>query len=152
MTNKELLTRWYGKVFAIKGIGDVCILSDTAHFGAPEWYVNSINKHTPAITIEVKYDDEFNYVTISYNELARAVEVDENMSTQDSFDDLTVGTKFQIQDSLGNIIELVVITKHFDEVFCYYANSGNARSGHTTILTNNYINSNEKFKILGVEQ
>jgi len=53
MTNKEILSKWFGKVFAIKGIGDVCILADTAHFGAPEWYVNSINKHTPAITIEI---------------------------------------------------------------------------------------------------
>lgn len=151
MTNKELLTKWYGKVFAIEGYGDVCILAETTHFGAPDWYVNSINKHTPAITIEVKHDDDFNYVIISYNELARAVEVDENLSTKDSFDDLTEGTRFQIQDSLGRITEFVVITKHLDEVFCYYANSGNARKGHTTILTNNYINSNEKFKILGVE-
>ena len=91
MTNKEILSKWFGKVFAIKGIGDVCILADTAHFGAPEWYVNSINKHTPAITIEIKCDGEFDYKTISYNELARAVEVNENLSTQDSFDDLTVG-------------------------------------------------------------
>ena len=60
MTNKELLTKWYGKVFAIEGIGDVCILAETTHFGAPDWYVNSINKNTPAITIEIKYDDEFN--------------------------------------------------------------------------------------------
>lgn len=151
MTNKELLIRWYGKVFAIKGIGDVCILSDTAHFGAPKWYVNSINKHTPAITIEIKCDDEFGYKTISYNELARAVEVNENLSTQDSFDDLTEGAKFQIQDSKGYIKKLVVIAKHLDEVFCYYADSGSARVGNTTILSINYINSNEKFKLLGVE-
>lgn len=148
MTNKEILSKWFGKVFAIKGIGDVCILADTAHFGAPEWYVNSINKHTPAITIEIKCDDEFDYKTISYNELARAVEVNENLSTQDSFDDLTAGTKFQIQDSRGYIKELVVIAKHLDEVFCYYANCGNARVGNTTILSINYINSNDNFKIL----
>lgn len=151
MTNKEILSKWFGKVFAIKGIGDVCILADTAHFGAPEWYVNSINKHTPAITIEIKCDAEFDYKTISYNELARAVEVNENLSSQDSFDDLTVGTKFQIQDSRGYIKELVVIAKHLDEVFCYYADSGSARVGNTTILSINYINSNEKFKLLGVE-
>ena len=150
MTNKELLTKWYGKVFAIKGIGDVCILADTTHFGAPEWYVNSINKYTPAITIEVKCDDEFNYVAISFNELARAVEVDENLSTKDSFDDLTEGAKFQILDSKGYIRELVVIAKHLDEVFCYYADSGSARVGNTTILSINYINSNEKFKILEI--
>lgn len=148
MTNKELLTKWFGKVFTIKGIGNVCILADTAHFGAPEWYVNSINKHTPAITIEIKCDDEFDYKTISYNELARAVEVNENLSTQDSFDDLSAGTKFQIQDSRGYIKELVVIAKHLDEVFCYYANSGSARVGNTTILSINYINSNDNFKIL----
>ena len=148
MTNKEILSKWFGKVFAIKGIGDVCILADTAHFGAPEWYVNSINKHTPAITIEIKCDGEFDYKTISYNELARAVEVNENLSTQDSFDDLTVGTKFQIQDSRGYIKELVVIAKHLDEVFCYYANCGNARVDNTTILPINYINSNDNFKIL----
>lgn len=150
MTNKEILSKWFGKVFAIKGIGDVCILADTAHFGAPEWYVNSINKHTPAITIEIKCDGEFDYKTISYNELARAVEVNENLSTQDSFDDLTVGTKFQIQDSRGYIKELVVIAKHLDEVFCYYANCGNARVGNTTILSINYINSNDNFKILEI--
>ena len=151
MTNKELLTKWYGKVFAIKGYGDVCILADNHYFGAPDWYVNSINKTTPAITIEIKYDDEFNHVTISYNELARAVEVNENMSTKDSFDDLTEGTRFQIKDSLGSVCKLVVITKYLDEVFCYYANGGDERKGNTTILTNNYINSNEKFKIIGVE-
>lgn len=150
MTNKELLSKWFGKVFAIKGIGDVCILADTVHFGAPEWYVNSINKHTPAITIEIKCDGEFDYKTISYNELARAVEVNENLLTQDSFDDLTVGTKFQIQDSRGYIKELVVIAKHLDEVFCYYANCGNARVGNTTILSINYINSNDNFKILEI--
>lgn len=150
MTNKEILSKWFGKVFAIKGIGDVCILADTAHFGAPEWYVNSINKHTPAITIEIKCDGEFDYKTISYNELARAVEVNENLSTQDSFDDLTVGTKFQIQDSRGYIKELVVIAKHLAEVFCYYANCGNARVGNTTILSINYINSNDNFKILEI--
>lgn len=150
MTNKEILSKWFGKVFAIKGIGDVCILADTAHFGAPEWYVNSINKHTPAITIEIKCDGEFDYKTISYNELARAVEVNENLPTQDSFDDLTVGTKFQIQDSRGYIKELVVIAKHLDEVFCYYANCGNTRVGNTTILSINYINSNDNFKILEI--
>lgn len=150
MTNKEILSKWFGKVFAIKGIGDVCILVDTAHFGAPEWYVNSINKHTPAITIEIKCDGEFDYKTISYNELARAVEVDEKLSTKDSFDDLTEGTRFQIKDSLGRVCELVVITKYLDEVFCYYANCGNARVGNTTILSINYINSNDNFKILEI--
>lgn len=151
MTNKELLTKWYGKVFAIKGYGDVCILAETTHFGAPDWYVNSINKHTPAITVEVKCDDEFDYATISYNELASAVEVNEHdigLTRYDSFDDLNAGSVFQLADLMGGITKFVVIAKHLDEVFCYYANSGNARAGHTTILTKNYINSNDNFKIL----
>lgn len=151
MTNKELLTKWYGKVFAIEGIGDVCILAETTHFGAPDWYVNSINKNTPAITIEIKYDDEFNYVTISYNELARAVEVDKHdmgLTRYDSFNDLNAGSVFQLADLMGGITKFVVIAKHLDEVFCYYANSGNARAAHTTILTRKYIEENDNFKIL----
>lgn len=148
MTNKELLTKWYGKVFAIEGYGAVCILADTHYFGAPEWYVNSIDKDIGAITIEVKCDGEFDYRTVSFNQLATAVEVNENLTYHDSFDNLKTGSKFQIKDTLGNITEFVVIAKHLDEVFCYYANCGSARTGHTTILTRKYIEENNRFKIL----
>lgn len=148
MTNKELLTRWYGKVFAIKGYGDVCILADNHYFGAPDWYVNSIDKNIGAITIEIKYEKELDYRTISFNQLASAVEVDDNLSYRDSFDNLNAGSVFQIKDTLGGITEFVVIAKHLDEVFCCYAKCGNARAGHTTILTRKYIEENNRFKIL----
>ena len=147
MTNKELLTKWYGKVFAIEGIGDVCILADNHYFGAPDWYVNSIGKNIGAITIEIKHEKEFDYRTISFNQLATAVEVDDNLTCCDSFDNLKPGTKFQIKDTLGGITEFVVIAKHLDEVFCYYANCGSARAGHTTIMTRKYIEENNRFKI-----
>ena len=148
MTNKELLTRWYGKVFAIKDFGDVCILADTHYFGTPDWYVNSIDKDIGAITIEIKYEKELDYRTISFNQLAAAVEVDDNLTCRDSFDNLNTGSVFQLADLMGGTTKFVVIAKHLDEVFCYYDNCGNAMDGHTTILTRKYIEENDNFKIL----